>query len=103
METEKFSIEYLPIAENDIEDIVNYISTDNPSVGGKIMDEFDVTISKLSSFPKMGSLPKDERLQRLGYRVLVIGNYLVFYTIKEEKIVEIRSIFHGSRKYSFLL
>ncbi len=102
--TEKFSIEYLPIAESDIEDIVNYISTDNPSAGIKILDEFDVIISKLSSFPKLGPLPKDEILKRLGYRVLVIGNYLVFYAIKEEeKIVEIRRIIHGSRKYSFLL
>lgn len=102
--TDKFIVEYLPIAKSDIEDIIDYISKDNPSVGKKIIDEFDNSIGKLSSFPKMGTKPKDERLQRLGYRVLVLRNYLIFYMInEEEKIVEIRRIIHGSRKYSFLL
>jgi len=53
-------------------------------------------------FPECSAIPKDERLQKQGYRMLIIGNYLVFYVI-EEGVVEIRRIIHGSRKYSFLL
>jgi len=51
-------------------------------------------------FPRLGTLPKDERLHMLGYRMLVIGNYLAFYVIRDN-IIEIRRIIHGSRKYSF--
>ncbi|WP_420889704.1 type II toxin-antitoxin system RelE/ParE family toxin [Halanaerobium congolense] len=36
--------------------------------------------------------------------MLVIGSYLVFYVVFEnKKIVEIRRILHGKRKYNFLL
>lgn len=101
---EKFSPEYLPITVNDIDDIFELISRDNPSIGKQIIDEFDKNIGNISSFPKMGYPPKDKRLQSLGYRVLVIRNYLVFYVIKEkEKIVEIKRVIHGRRRYSFLL
>jgi toxin ParE1/3/4 len=50
----------------------------------------------------LGSVPKDERLQRLGYRMLIVSKYLVFYVIKGE-VVQIRRILHGSRQYQFLL
>lgn len=50
----------------------------------------------------MGQIPKDNRLQSLKYRILVIDSYLVFYVVKDT-IVEIRRILHGKRRYSFLL
>jgi len=50
----------------------------------------------------MGVVPKDDRLKRLGYRLLIIENYLVFYVIKFETI-QIRRIIHGARQYGFLM
>ncbi|WP_368293890.1 type II toxin-antitoxin system RelE/ParE family toxin [Dehalobacter sp. TBBPA1] len=66
------------------------------------LDEVDQTISKLEAFPYIGSVPKDMRLMHLNYRILVIGNYLVFYVVLDE-IIEIRRILHGKRQYSFLI
>jgi len=100
--TTKYNIEYLPIAERDLIDIFDYIRRDNPSTAVNFIDRIDKTISQLESFPKMGSIPKDDRLSRKGYRMLIVGDYLVFYVFLDD-IVEIRRILHGSRKYSFLL
>jgi len=98
----KHKIKYLPIAQQDLIEIFDYIKEDNPSAAKSFIDKIDKSISKLELFPQAGVVLKDDRLEMLGYRMLVIENYLVFYVIKEN-IVEIRRIIHGSRRYSFLL
>lgn len=98
----KHKIHYLPIAQQDLVEIFDYIMNDNPKAAVEFIDKIDKSISKLQTFPKLGVVPKDDRLEFMGYRMLVIDNYLVFYVIRES-IVEIRRIIHGSRKYSFLL
>ncbi|MBN1798156.1 MAG: type II toxin-antitoxin system RelE/ParE family toxin [Spirochaetales bacterium] len=98
----KYDILYLSIAERDLTDIFEYIYKDNPYVAASFLNTIDNTIAKLADFPEMGTVPNDSRLKNLGYRMLIIEEYIVFYVIKE-KIVEIRRILHGKRKYEFLL
>lgn len=97
----KFQIEYLPIAEKDLTEIVKYIQIDNPASALKLLDAIDNTMSKLTNFPYMGHASKDQRLIQLNYRMLVVENYLVFYVVLDD-VVEIRRILHGKRKYDFL-
>lgn len=100
----KFRIEYLPIAEKDLTDILEYILIDNSTAALNLLDEIDKAISKLAYFPYMGNVPKDQRLILFRYRMLVVDNYLVFYVVlDEEETVEIRRILHGKRKYDFLV
>ena len=98
----KYKIEYLPIAEEDITNIIHYIMRDNPDAALSMANKFDHSISLLELFPFSGSIPTDIRLQSLNYRVLVVGSYLVFYVVLDDTI-EIRRILHGKRKYSFLM
>lgn len=98
----KYKIEYLPIASRDITDILEYIKADNPQATLRLLDEIDSSISNLESFPYMGVVPKDFRLDRLGYRMLIVNNYLVFYVVLDN-VIEIRRIIYGKRKYGFLL
>lgn len=98
----KFKVEYLPIAQEDLISIIEYIQTDDPSAAQNFLNEVDITISKLAYFPNMGSIPKDMRLMNLNYRILIIDKYLVFYVVLDE-VVEIRRILHGKRQYSFLI
>ncbi len=97
----EFEILYLKIAIKDLDEIFDYIKSDNPRAASALLDKFDKTISKLSKYPKVGRAPKDDRLKNLGYRVLIVENYLVFYVIKNKKI-EIRRVLHGARNYKFL-
>ena len=97
-----FIIEYLPIAQQDLEEIFLYIEKDNINAAASFIDEFDQKISPLAQFPYLGAIPKDDRLEKLGYRVLIMNQYLVFYVVKDF-VIEIRRIPHGRRTYDFLL
>ncbi|MFH0801147.1 MAG: type II toxin-antitoxin system RelE/ParE family toxin [bacterium] len=98
----KCEILYLSIAQKDLTEIIEYIMADNPQAARNFLDRFDKAILQLRDFPLKGKLPKDNRLQRHGYRIMVVGNYLVFYVV-QGKTVQIRRILHGKRKYAFLL
>ncbi len=96
-----YEIRYLSIAEQDIAEIFEYIKKDNPTAAGSQLKNFDECISSLAYSPRMGVIPNDSRLQKLGYRILIIDRYLVFYIIKN-KTVQIHRIIHGARRYGFL-
>ncbi len=95
-------IRYLTTAQEDLIDIFEYINKDNPTAAVSQLERFDESIFQLESNPFLGVIPKDERLKKLGYRMLIVGRYLVFYVVKDET-VQIRRILHGARRYSFLL
>ena len=97
-----FKIRYLSTAENDLDDILTYILKDKPSAAASLLENFDSSISQLAFNPELGVVPKAERLKKLGYRILVVGKYLVFYVVKG-KTVQIRRVIHGARQYSFLI
>ena len=98
----KYKVLYLPTAANDLREIFEYIQEENPKAALRLLDEIDSSISNLETFPFMGVIPKDIRLQRLNYRMLIVDIYLVFYVVFDN-IVEIRRVLYGKRKYSFLL
>src|SRR5262245_2757468 len=97
-----YTIRYLPTAQQDLLDIFTYIMQDNPEAAASLLEKFDQSIANLAAHPLLGSQPKDERLRQLGYRMLVVDKYLVFYVVKAE-IVQIRRILHSARQYQFLL
>lgn len=98
----KLPIKYLPSAAQDIADIIDYVSLDNPSAVLNLLNQFDESISILAYFPLSGPIPKDNRLQLLNYRLLIIQSYIVFYIVHND-FVEIRRVLHAKRKYDFLL
>jgi addiction module RelE/StbE family toxin len=98
----KYKIEYLPSSAKDLTEIVDYIKIDSPQSALNFLDKIDESISRLEQFPFIGVITKDIKLQSLGYRILIIDNYLVFYVVFDD-IVEIRRIISGKRKYEFLL
>jgi len=101
---QNYEVVYLPAAKKDLNEIISYIQTDAPEAALNFLDKIDENISQLKHFPYKGKKPEDESLQSKEYQMLVIGNYLVFYVVFEnKKIVEIRRILHGKRKYKFLL
>ncbi len=97
-----YEIRYLPAAENDLEEIFAYISKDKPTAAKACLEKFDESVSNLGFQPELGSVPRDDRLRKIGYRILVVGKYLVFYVVKRNE-VQIRRIIHGARRFEFLL
>ena len=97
-----YDIRYLSTAEKDLIDIFEYIKKDSPSAAIYQLDKFDKSISRLGEHPFVGVIPNDERLKKLGYRMLIVDKYLVFYVVKK-KTIQIRRVTHGARRYGFLL
>ena len=46
--------------------------------------------------------PKNQRLARQGYRMLIVDSYLIFYVLLDNETLEIRRIISGKREYKFL-
>ena len=90
-------------AEQDLAEIVEYISNDNPAAALKLAENIEQSILQLEDFPLIGSIPKNRRLTRKGYRILIVDSYLVFYVLLDNETVEIRRIISGKRDYKFLL
>ncbi len=98
----RLRVVYLRSAQQDLADILRYIQRDSPGNAEQWIDRIDRALGRLSSFPNSGVVPKDERLEALGYRIVVVGEYLAFYVVCGRR-VEVRRVFHGRRRYSFLL
>lgn len=102
MSTNKYAVRLLSIAEQDLEDIVTFVAADNVPAAVALADRIESNLQRLARHPHLGKIPNDGRLTALGYRVLVIENYLAFYKIKG-KTVLVHRILHGARDLPSLL
>ena len=104
MSKNKYTINYLPSAKKDLDNIISYIPADDPNAALKLLNNINKSISQLKSFPFKGKIPEDDHLKSKDYRMLIVNNYLIFYMVFENNNeIEIRRIIHGKRKYKFLL
>lgn len=98
MSQPEHAIRLLRIAEDDLTEIVTYIAAERPSAAEALANKIEKNLSLLAKHPHLGRIPKEEELARLGYRYLVVQNYLIFYTI-EQQTVYVHRILHGARDY----
>ena len=93
-------------AENDLRDILRYISTQllEPITAFEMLEHIEGEINTLSTLPQRQPLVRDQRLAELGYRILPVKNYMVFYSInEEEQVVDIERILYNRRNWQHLL
>lgn len=93
---DKYAIRYLPVAEDDLLSVYDWIAGNSPARAITFTEKLDKRIGALAANPPLGRVPKNEKLAGDGYRVLVIESYLVFYVIRGYT-VEIHRVIHGSR------
>jgi toxin ParE1/3/4 len=102
MPTGKYQVRLLKIAEDDFTEIIPFIAADNPDAAEAVADKIENSLGLLSDNPSMGRIPRDEEIRNLGYRYLIVQNYIIFYTI-EERTIYIHRILHGARDFRALL
>ncbi len=102
MPADKFQVRFLKIAEEDFTEIIKFIADDNPAAAESIAIKIEKNLELLSDNPNLGRVPRDEEIKNLGYRYLIVQNYIVFYSV-EEKTILIHRILHGARNYKSLL
>lgn len=90
---------FSPKAENDLENIGDAIAFDNPHRAVTFIREIHDHCQVLSTTPEVAS-KRDDLIE--GIRMLVHGNYVMFYTILETEI-RIERVLHGARDLSALI
>lgn len=102
----KYRVDVSEPAENDLRDIVRYISAQlsAPMTALKMMDTIEEAITGLAVIPQKCLLVTDERLAMMGYRKWLVKNYIVFFTIDEKsKVVDVERILYTRRDWLHIL
>lgn len=88
-------------ADEQIRDIAHHLAaTSGNHAALGFIDGLEAASARLSSFPRLGLVPKWGALARQGFRILVVKSYVVLYTIDDErKRVIIESVVYGRREY----
>lgn len=97
-----YKLVFAPSFENDIDKTFEYISKslDAPKAAKKLMADINRSISFAAENPYMYPLCFG-RLSLLGYRKIVIKNYIAVYFIDEnEKTVNFLNLFYGRQNYA---
>ncbi len=102
MSQPEYSVRLLRIAEDDLTEIITYVAADRQTAAEKLGARIEKHLHLLARNPHLGRIPNEEELLRVGYRYLVVENYLIFYTI-EAKTILVHRILHGARDYLNLL
>lgn len=91
-----------PAAREDLRQIRDYISRDNPDAAHRLLDQLADRFLMLVRQPLIGS-PRDDLIR--GLRDFTFGNYVIFYRPPEspQAVVEIVRILHCARDVRPLL
>ena len=101
-----YKLEILPIAKNDMDNIIYYISNhlQNPTAAKKIAQEFINQANSITQFPYQFSVYQPIGPLKYEYRNIKVKNFLIFYTINEKnKIITIVRVLYQKMDISKIL
>jgi len=93
-----YKIRYLPLALDDLRNIIQYIADtlESPRAAEKFLLKIDKEVLKIADNPFRCRLYTTSVKLKYDYRVLHIDNYSLFYEVEKEKI-EIHRIIYSRR------
>lgn len=94
------------LAHRDLDNIISYIAVQlaNPKAAGDFLDELEKCYGYLKSNPMMYAKCQNKRLEKEGYRRVLIKNYVLVYKINEaSKTVSILRFFYSAQDYVKLI
>ena len=101
-----YKLEYLPIARQDMINIVAYISGElgNASAAMKLANAFIVASEKIPKFPYAHAVYIPLKPLKKEYRRVVVQKYSIFYWVDERrKKVVVARVIYGKRNYEKVL
>ncbi|MEX5213119.1 MAG: hypothetical protein NW703_03045 [Nitrospiraceae bacterium] len=75
-----------------LSDIVEQLASEYLSATHNLTDLIEGKLQTFSSYPFLGKLPSNAKLARMGYRGLVVGDYLAFYKVRQKPVLASRII-----------
>ncbi len=90
-----YSIEITDNAENDLEEIVSYISTELlvPETAIAQLEDIETAILTLETFPERHPVIKMDGFVHEEIRQLLVNNYIVFYQISATTVFVLRVLY----------
>jgi len=101
-----YQLEYLPIAKQDMTEIVNYISNElcNSAAADKLAHEMIEAADRLTEFPYLNAVHFTDRPLKHEYRKQIVQNYIIFYWVNEkDRHITIARVVYARRSYEKLL
>jgi len=101
---QEYDVVFSETAENDLDEVVEYLSNFSPNIARRYYDEIMVKVLSLAFMPQRCPFVQDDALREKGYHWLFVRNYTIFFVINEtNNIVDIRAIMYSGREYTALL
>ena len=101
-----YTLEYLPLAKQDMVEIVRYISKElkSPATAKKLATEMIAAAENLIAFPYAKAMHIPPKPLKREYRRLVVKNYIMFYWVDEnKKTIVIARVIYARRDFDHLL
>ncbi len=101
-----YKVEITQQAAQELERIMDYIATklDSPIAALEFATEIMQHYERLENAPYLYEACRDAKLRALGYRRVVIKNYILIYRVDEATArVYILHFFHGTQAYQNLI
>lgn len=101
-----YCVKLTQTAQEEISSILDYIAVDlcSPAAAIKLNDKINEQFERLKMFPLSGEAYISEIPLRFEYRRMIVDNYLIFYTVREEDCsVIIVHVLYASSDYRSVL
>lgn len=101
-----YRLDFSKAFKSELSDVVGYIISDfsNPPAAQKLAKKVREALERIEENPYLYPLYHNDAIAAKGYRYIVIGSYLLFYTVDEDKkIVNVARFIYGKREVEKLL
>ena len=94
----EYTLRYLPLAEQDLSEIVNYIQNnlENPIAAENTLSKIEAAILERLESPESFAVWQSKKRRPYPYRKINVGNYTVWYVVIDH-IMEVRRILYSRR------
>lgn len=101
MDTKRYKLRFLPLFEDDLNEMVDYIALrlKNPVAAVNLVDEVQRAIRERMSCAEAFEPYHSDRERRYPYYRIYVKNYIVFYVVIDD-VMEVRRIVYNRRNLS---
>ena len=99
-----YTLRYLPLAKQDLSEIVNYIQNnlENPIAAENTLSKIEAAILERLESPESFAVWQSKKQRPYPYRKINVGNYTVWYVVIDH-IMEVRRILYSRRDEETLI
>ena len=104
MNKQAYKLTFLPLFEEDLLEVTNYISTvlQNPSTAHRLVDDIELAIIKRLEMPLSFPPYQSSKIRNNPYYRINVRNFSIFYVVIDDTM-EVRRLLYSKRNFDELL